>query len=78
MDEVGLDLNQQPGESAPLTPFLKSPHAPAFLMMEDRAPSTFRKDYKHTGKRRTLPKFLALDLTRLHNLDGKYHYVLAP
>ena len=70
MDEVGLESTQE--EAPPLTPFLKSPHTPVFLMMKDhRAPSMFRKDFKRGVKHRTLPKYLALDLTRLHNLDGK-------
>lgn len=68
MDEVGLELNQE--EAAPLTPFLKSP----YLMMQDRPPSMFRKDGKQVVpvRPRSLPKYLALDLTRLHNLDGKF------
>lgn len=64
MDEVGLELNVE--EEDPLTPFLKSPHTPAFLMMKDRRPFTSFKP----AVRRSFPKFLALDLTRLHNLDG--------
>ena len=66
MDEVGLESLQE--EEAPLTPFLKSPHTPTFLMMKDRQPFTpFKPAIRHS-----LPKYLALDLTRLHNLDGTF------
>jgi len=71
MFEVGLQLNEE--YEAPLTPFLKSPHTPAFLMMKDKGPTTsIHLVGKKTRRPRSLPKYLALDLTRLHNLDGEY------
>lgn len=74
MDEVGLELNQE--EAAPITPFLKSPHTPAFLMMKDQKPYSMFKPGSQKTRQRALPKYLALDLTRLHNLDGKLRMLL--
>lgn len=49
---------------------MKSPHTPAFLMMKDRAPTMSLRPGKRAARKRSLPKYLALDLTRLHNLDA--------
>jgi hypothetical protein len=70
MDELGVDPHQEDEQEIRV---FKSPHTPSFLLLKEkgRSLSISRSDTQRLIARRTPPKYLVIDLTRLHNLDGK-------
>lgn len=70
LDELGITM-QQDETRVQTTPAFRSSHNSPFQVMKDRRSKVRQDTQKPSSSMRSPPKYLVLDLSRLHNLDGK-------
>lgn len=68
VDELGINIID---ESSREKSAFRSPHASPFRALKDRRPSILIGN-KNDVASMSPPKYLTIDLSRLHNIDGKF------
>jgi hypothetical protein len=70
VDELGINMQDDYVREKPA---FCSPHASPFQALKDRRPSVLNATKRNAVYPRSPPQYLAIDLSKLHNLDGKFN-----
>jgi hypothetical protein len=68
IDELGINMQD---ESFREKSAFRSPHVSPFQVLKDKRPSGGNDTSNNLGRPRSPPQYLAIDLSKLHNLDGR-------